>query len=432
MSADLAAVARLNERFLLDYPREAARSLERMPVAGMVDVLRAQSRVARLASWQALAADRAAEALVALPAEQAVALLTDADAQLGFAALAQLSLSQREPLLGALPEAVGAELRALLDYPAGCVGHLMDPRTGAVNAGLSVDEAIDRVRGNRHLGLRELFVVDEQMQLVGLVELEDLLLTARDRPLREITRTAPLVLRDADRASHMVKQLQLQPVNAVPVVNEHDRLVGVIRQRELMAAARVHASTDLQTVVGAGAGERVLSGVGTSVAQRLRWLLLGLLTVFLAAATVGLFEGIIARYSALAVLLPIVAGQSRLTGAQSLAVTLRGLFLGEMQPRQWPSIAVKEIVAGLVNGVVVAGIAALGIYLWGDSTGLAAILGGALLVSTLVAGLAGALLPLALRGIGRNPARASLLLLTAITDVVGLATFLGFAKVMLG
>jgi magnesium transporter len=432
MSAELAAVARLNERFLLEYPREAARSLERMPVAGMVDVLRAQSPVARLASWQALAADRAAEALVALPSDQAVALLADADAQVGFAALAQLSASQREPLLAALPETVGAELRSLLDFPAGSVGHLMDPRTGAVNAGLSVDEAIDRLRGNRHLGLRELFVVDDQMQLVGLVELEDLLLTARDRPLREITRAAPLVLHDADRASHMVKQLQQQPVNAVPVVNQHDRLVGVIRQRELMAAARVHASTDLQTVVGAGAGERVLSGAGTSVAQRLRWLLLGLLTVFLAAATVGMFEGIIARYSALAVLLPIVAGQSRLTGAQSLAVTLRGLFLGEVQPRQWLLVAGKEIAAGFVNGVVVALVAALGIYLWSDSTGLAALLGGALLVSTLVAGLVGALLPLALRGIGRNPARASLLLLTAVTDVVGLAAFLGFATVMLG
>jgi len=369
---------------------------------------------------------------VALPSEQAVALLTDADAQVGFAALAQLSTAQREPLLGALPEAVGGELRSLLEFPAGSVGHLMDFRTGAVNAGLSVDEAIDRLRGNRHLGLRELFVVDDQMQLVGQVELEDLLLTARDRPLREITRAAPLVLRDADRASHMVKQLQLQPVNAVPVTNEHDRLVGVIRQRELMAAARVHASTDLQTVVGAGAGERVLSGAGTSVAQRLRWLLLGLLTVFLAAATVGMFEGIIARYSALAVLLPIVAGQSRLTGAQSLAVTLRGLFLDEVQPRQWLSVAGKEIAAGLVNGVVVSLVAAVGIYLWSDSTGLATLLAGALLVSMLFAGLAGALLPLALRGIGRNPARASLLLLTAITDVAGLAAFLGFATVMLG
>lgn len=431
MSAELAAVARLNERFALEYPREAARALERMPVAGMVEVLRAQSPEARLASWQSLAADRAAEALVALPADQATALLADADAQVGFAALAQLAAAQREPLLDALPEAAGAELRSLLDYPAGSVGHLMDPRTGAMNSGLSVDEAIDRLRANRHRGLRELFVVDEQMQLVGQVELEDLLLAGRDRPLREITHAAPLVLRDDARASHMVRQLQLQPVNAVPVVNAQDRLVGVIRQRELMAAARVHASTDLQTVVGAGAGERVLSGAGTAVAQRLRWLLLGLLTVFLAAATVALFEGIIARFSALAVLLPIVAGQSRLTGAQSLAVTLRGLFLDEVQPRRWLSVAGKEIAAGLVNGVLVALVAAAGIYLWSDSTGLATLVAGALLASTLFAGLAGALLPLALRAIGRNPARASLLLLTALTDVAGLFAFLGLASLML-
>jgi magnesium transporter len=230
----------------------------------------------------------------------------------------------------------------------------------------------------------------------------------------------------------MVRQLQANPVNAVPVVNAHERLVGVIRQRELMAAARVHASTDLQTVVAAGAGERVLSGVGTAVAQRLRWLLLGLLTVFLAAATVALFDGLVARFTALVVLLPIVAGQSRLTGAQSLAVTLRGLFLGEVQPRQWASVVGKEIAAGFINGVLVAAVAAGGIYLWSDSTGLALLVAAALLVSTLVAGVAGALLPMLLRVMGRNPARASLLLLTAICDVVGLFTFLGLASVMLG
>jgi len=431
MSADLAAVAQLNERFLLEYPQEAARSLEKMPVAGMVEALRTQSPAARLASWQALAADRAAEALVALPAEQASTLLAEADSQVSLAALSQLAVAQRATLLGNLPEAVMAELQPLLDYTPGSVGHLMDPRTGAVNAGLTVDEAIDRLRANRHRGLRELFVVDEQMRLVGQVELEDLLLTARDRPLREITRAAPLVLRDAERASHMVKQVQAQPVNAVPVVNAHDRLVGVIRQRELMAAARVHASTDLQTVVGAGAGERVLSGVGTAVAQRLRWLVLGLLTVFLAAATVALFDGLIARFTALAVLLPIVAGQSRLTGAQSLAVTLRGLFLGEVQPRQWATVVGKEIATGLINGVLVAAVAAGGIYLWSDSTGLALMVAAALLVSTLVAGVAGALLPMLLRAMGRNPAHASLLLLTAICDVVGLFTFLGIASLML-
>src|SRR5690606_2836662 len=104
--------------------------------------------------------------------------------------------------------------------------------------------------------------------------------------------------------------------------------------------------------------------------------------------TVALFDGLIARFTALAVLLPIVAGQSRLTGAQSLAVTLRGLFLGEVQPRQWATVVGKEIATGLINGVLVAAVAAGGIYLWSDSTGLALMIAAALLVSTLVAGVA--------------------------------------------
>jgi Mg/Co/Ni transporter MgtE len=114
MSADLPAIAQLNERFLLDYPQEAARSLEKMPVSGMVDVLRGQSPAAQLASWQALATDRAAEALTALPVEHAAHLLGAADAQVSLAALGQLAAEQRETLIGALPEAAAAELRSLL------------------------------------------------------------------------------------------------------------------------------------------------------------------------------------------------------------------------------------------------------------------------------------------------------------------------------
>jgi magnesium transporter len=238
-------------------------------------------------------------------------------------------------------------------------------------------------------------------------------------------------VRDTDRASHMVRQVQQQPVNALPVVNAEGRLVGVIRQRELMAAARLHASIDLQTMVGAGAGERALSSPGTVMRRRLPWLLLSLLTVFLAAATVDLFEGTLARFSALAVLLPLILGQSRITGAQSLAVALRGLFLGEVQPRQWLSIAGKEFAAGLVNGAVVALVAAGGVYLWSASTGLATVAALAVLVSMLVAAVTGALVPLALRGLGRNPARASTLLFTTLADVVGIFAFLGFAAAML-
>jgi magnesium transporter len=431
MSAELTAITQLNERFLLSYPHEAARSLESMPVAGMVEALRTQSPAARLSSWQALAVDRAAEALTALPAEQATLLLAEADAQVSLAALAQVPAAQRDALLGALPEQISSELRSLLQYRPGSAGHLMDPRTGAVNAGLTVDEAIDRLRVNRHRGLRELFVVDDQQLLVGQVELEDLLLTTRERPLREITRAAPLVVRDTERASHIVKQVQVLPVNAVPVVNAQDRLVGVIRQRELMVAARLHASIDLQTLVAAGAGERALSSPGAVVGHRLPWLLLSLLTVFLAAATVGLFEGLITRFTVLAVLLPVILGQSRITGAQALAVTLRGLFLGEVQPRQWPALVGKEFAAGLANGLAVAIVSAIGVYLWSDSTGLATIVASAVLVSMVASAVIGGLVPVVLRGLGRNPARASTLLLTTIADVVGIFAFLGFAALML-
>jgi magnesium transporter len=133
----------------------------------------------------------------------------------------------------------------------------------------------------------------------------------------------------------------------------------------------------------------------------------------------------------LAVLLPVILGQSRITGAQALAVSLRGLFLGEVQPRQWLSLMGKEFAAGLANGLAVAIVSAIGVYLWSDSTGLATLVAAAVLVSMVAAAVVGGLVPVVLRGLGRNPARASTLLLTTIADVVGVFTFLGFAALML-
>jgi magnesium transporter len=152
-----------------------------------------------------------------------------------------------------------------------------------------------------------------------------------------------------------------------------------------------------------------------------------LLTAFLAAAVVGLFEGTIAKVTALAVLLPVVAGQSGNAGAQALAVTMRALVLREISLRHWPQVLVKEAAAGLMNGLAVAATTALGVYLWSRSLGLVMVISVSMVISMIVAGIAGAMVPVLLHRFGQDPATASSIILTTVTDVVGFFSFLGIA-----
>jgi magnesium transporter len=185
-------------------------------------------------------------------------------------------------------------------------------------------------------------------------------------------------------------------------------------------------------MVGASRDERALSSPGFAVVKRLPWLQINLLTAFLAAAVVGLFESTIAKFTALAVLLPVVAGQSGNAGAQALAVTMRGLVLREISIRHWPRVVGKEAVVGLVNGVAVAATTALGVYIWSRSVGLVLVCAIAMVISMLAAGLAGALTPVLLRRFGQDPATSSSIILTTVTDVVGFFSFLGTATLLSG
>ena len=155
-----------------------------------------------------------------------------------------------------------------------------------------------------------------------------------------------------------------------------------------------------------------------------------MLTAFLAAAVVGVFEDIIARITALAILLPVVAGQSGNAGAQALAVTMRGLVLREIGMREWPLVLGKELVVGLANGVALAVTCGLGVYLWSSSLGLALVIGLAMVLAMVAAGIAGALVPTTLMRLGQDPATASSIILTTVTDVAGFLSFLGIAAML--
>jgi magnesium transporter len=195
----------------------------------------------------------------------------------------------------------------------------------------------------------------------------------------------------------------------------------------LVAAAENEATVAMQTMVGVSKDERALSKVSFAVRKRLPWLHINLVTAFLAAAVVGLFESTIAKYTALAVLLPVVAGQSGNTGAQALAVTMRGLALREIRARHWPRVVLKEMSAGFLNGVAIATTTSLGVWIWSGSTGLAGVIGVSMILSMVIAGIFGAAIPIVLTVLRQDPAQSSSIVLTTVTDVAGFFSFLGIA-----
>ena len=423
----MSAEAALNERFLLDYPREAARELETMAADEGAALLAAAAPRAAVRAWQALAPDVARAVLERLPDPVAAQLLAESEPAASVAVLAQLDAAERRRRLDQLDAQVARELAELASYPEESAGRLMDPRVSPLRAGSSVADALARLRAIPRSGLRELFVVDDEGRLAGRVDIQDLAVAEPSASLREITHGVIAAVKDLDPREDVVAALQHHPITTLPVLNHAGRFLGVIRQPELVAALEKEASLDIQTMVGASRDERALSGPGFAVRKRLPWLQINLITAFLAAAVVGLFEGTIAKVTALAVLLPVVAGQSGNAGAQALAVTMRGLVLREISLRHWPRVLAKEAAAGLLNGLAVAATTALGVYVWSRSLGLVMVISISMVISMVAAGIAGAMVPVLLHRFGQDPATASSIILTTVTDVVGFFSFLGIA-----
>jgi magnesium transporter len=430
ISDDRPAVLALNLRFLLDYPYEAARQIEAMPTEVAASVLAAHPVHATVRAWERLAPDIAVAVATRMPVALLSRLFAEADPRASVAALAQLDPEPRERLLSSLDAALGLELRGLLEYPPDSAGRLMDPRVTPLRGDLTVAEALARLRALRRRGLREVFAVDGGGRLTGRVEIQDLATADPSASLQEIAQPPLAVVTDLDPREDVVAVLEQRAITELPVVAHDGRFVGVIPQAALVSALAQETSVDIQTMVGASRDERALSDTSFAVRKRLPWLQINLLTAFLAAAVVGFFEDIIAQVTALAVLLPVVAGQSGNAGAQALAVTMRGLVLREIGLRHWPQMVWKEASVGLINGMAVALTTALAVWVWSRSVGLVAVIASAMVISMVMAGIAGALVPIALRRFGQDPAQSSSIVLTTVTDVTGFFSFLGIASLL--
>jgi magnesium transporter len=341
-----------------------------------------------------------------------------------------LAEDERATLLEQLPEGLRREVNRVLAVPEDCALALMDVQAIRISRGTPVAVALDRVRETEARLPRTLYVIDDDERLAGMVDLQLLLAASGELEVGQVMRPVRWRIEQVTRRDEIAAMIGQYNLNSLPVVDTDGVFLGVIRSENLFDAVEEDALKDLQTMVGAGKDESALSSAWYAVQKRHPWLQINVITAFLAASVVGLFESTIAQFTALAVLMPVVAGQSGNTGAQALAVTMRGLALREIGINGWPRVLRKEASTGLLNGIGVATVCAIGVLAWRGSLGLALVIWIAMLTSMTIAAIAGALIPLTMARFGQDPATSSTILLTTVTDVMGFFTFLGTATAL--
>ncbi len=427
MAADPIVTDRLlTQRYLRDYPAEAAITIEHAPPE-TIDELGSYGAPLLAPVFERLTPFLAVRLLItaddALAGQIVAAMRPSAAAEV----LARIEVERRERWLAGLRSAVKRELVELLDYPLDSAGRLMSRRLGYFRRDMTVAQASARLRELSVDESLSLFLVDEELRLDGRVSVQAMLMAGPDTLLDTLAEPARGQVDPFTPRHDLAAALDRHRLSDLPVVDVQGRLVGIVPKDELVSAVQLDAAGDMQAMVGASRDERALSGAWFAVRKRLPWMQVNLVTAFLAASVVGLFEQTIAAYTALAVLLPVVAGQSGNAGAQALAVTMRGLALHEITPRNALALVFKEFRVGLMNGAAVALTTAVAVFVWSGSWGLALIIGSAMVISMMAACMAGTLVPLALRRLGQDPATSSSILLTTVTDIAGFFSFLGIA-----
>ncbi|MDD9987284.1 MAG: magnesium transporter [Spirochaetaceae bacterium] len=413
------------------HPAEAAAALAEVPATDALQLIEDATDTGAAAVFERLDPDRAMEIVEAMDASLFRRLWSVMDSDAAAALLGRLNPGEREPRLAALSPELAAEMQDLMSYPAGSAGSLMDPAVTVFNEDETAQTSLDRIRSFPDRRVHDLCVVDSDGRLSAVVPLQEVAVAQPDVPLRRLANHPPVQVQAMSSQAEVVDLLEAHKLASLPVVSFDGRLRGIIRHDALVDAAQREVSDDMKTLVGAGKDEHALSKLSLAVRKRLPWLQINLGTAFLAAAVVAVFEDTIARFTALAVLLPVVAGQSGNTGAQAMAVTMRGLALREFRPRGWFPVARKELLAGLINGLAVAVTACAAAYVWYGTMTLPLILGPAMVFSMTMAGLTGALIPIVLTALGKDPAQSSSIVLTTVTDVLGFLSFLGLAFLLM-
>jgi len=416
------------------HPADGADVLEEMPLADQLKVVKGldledaaevvaeMERHDRALLMRTLSPDLAADILEEMSPDDAADVLDDLDAH------------HQQVLLTRVESEEAAEIESLMTFDPDTAGGVMNTEITVVDQNLTADQAITLIR--RAAEESEIpyyaYIVDGAEKLVGVVSLRNLMLARPRKPLREMLENQQLVTTHHDTDKEEVAQI-LRRYNflAVPVVDANGKLMGVVTHDDVIDIIHEEASEDMLGMVGAGADETVDTPWLRSVAMRLPWLVVNIANSVLAALVVYHFQGTIAQITILAVLMPMVANLAGNGGQQSLAVMIRQLAMeGWEAKRAWYAVW-RESKIGLLNGLCMGLIVMMGVLLLTHQPLLAGVMGVALATDMAIGATAGAMFPIVLKMMRRDPAQASSIFVTTLTDTMGFFLFLGLAHAFL-
>jgi magnesium transporter len=397
--------------------------------AGLIEALGDDFKAAALPELDEGVRDQVLEEM---PAEQVAEVLQQLDSDEAVYLLEDLDEAEQKDILSKLPYFERIALQRSLEYPEDSAGRIMQTDLIAVPPFWSVGQTIDYMREAADLPDRfyEIFVVDPAYHLIGSVALNRLLRAKRPTTIESITdediRPIPV---ESDQ-EEVARQFERYNLTSAPVIDDDKRLVGVITADDVVEVVQEEASEDILRMGGV-AGESVSDTVWETTRLRFAWLLTNLGTAILASYVISLFEATIEQMVALAVLMPIVASMGGNAGTQTMTVAVRALATQDLGSVNAMRVILRESAVGLLNGLLFAVIMAAIAYFWFGSDQLGLVIGVAMIVNLFAAALAGILIPLGLDALDLDPAIASGVFVTTVTDVVGFFAFLGLAALWL-
>jgi len=431
------AVAEALEQQDTETARAATMDLRAADLADLVEFLRPELRIALI---KALGSDLDAEMFSELqepirdelikemPVDQLAEVVGELDSDDAVYLLEDLDESEQIEVLSKVSRTDRARLRRSLDYPEDTAGRLMQADFVAVPPFWSVGQTIDYMREARDLpdSFSELYVIDPAFHLIGTVSLSFLLRSRRPKLISEITNADVHTFSALQDQEEVARDFERYNLLSAPVVDEDQRLVGIITADDVVEVVQEEAGEDIFRLAGVG-DEGITENFLQIAGSRFTWLFVNLLTAILASVIIGLFDATIQQQVALAILMPIVASMGGNAGTQTMTVAVRALAMRDITAVNTMRVVGRELLVGLINGLLFALLLAGAVLVWFGSTELGIIIAAAMVVNMFVAALSGILIPLALDKLGIDPAIASSVFVTTVTDVVGFFAFLGLA-----
>lgn len=433
MLAEMGHEEQVQEAMRRLHPADAAELLDAIEEDDLRSRLFAHLDTARAAAVLSLLGDSARETLLdSLPETRLRGFLTALESDDAADILAELPREKVERLLQAIPPRLSADVRDLLRYDEESAGGIMQREFVALPPDATVDDGIDAVRRRAAdvPDIHNIFVVDEQHRLIGVLPIRQLILANPRTALRNLMQT-PVTAHTGMDQEEVANLFSKYDLLSLPVVDASGTLVGRITVDDVVDVIEEEASEDIYRLAGLSDQASVHESVRDSVRRRLPWLILNLGTCFLSASVVALFESTIKSLAIAAAFMTMVAGSGGNAGVQTLALVVRGIALGELTFLNARRVVWKEFMTGAVNGLVLGLVAAGLAYAWKGVPILGVVVALAIVGNLCIAALVGVLIPLGLKWCGVDPAIASAVVLTTFTDCCGFFFFLGLLTLLL-